>query len=354
MSRIQIHAMIQSILAAILFGASAPFAKLLVGKMEPIPLAALMYLGGGVGLLLLRVLRLLCGRAADAEARISKTDMPWLIGALLAGGVGAPIILMFSLRNTPAATASLLLNFEGVATVLIAAAIFKEAMGRRVWLATFCVSGASVLLSLDLSGEWGVSLGAIGVLVACALWGIDNNFTCNISAKDPVVIVIFKGIGAGLFSLALAFSFSTPMPSPLLILFAMLLGFFSYGLSIVLFILSMRSLGAGRTSALFGTAPFIGVVISFLVFQESPDLVFMVSFSIMVLGAVLLLREKHVHHHVHDVMEHEHRHYHEDGHHAHNHQEQNPPDNISHSHPHRHEEVAHEHAHTPDIHHRHK
>jgi drug/metabolite transporter (DMT)-like permease len=182
----------------------------------------------------------------------------------------------------------LLLNFEGVATVLIAAAIFKEAIGRRVWLAMFCVSGASVLLSLDLTGEWGVSLGAIGVLVACALWGIDNNFTCNISAKDPVVIVIFKGIGAGLFSLALAFSFSTPMPSPLLILFAMLLGFFSYGLSIVLFILSMRSLGAARTSA-FSEPHHLSGCHFFLVFQESPILFSWYRFH-HGLGAVLLLR----------------------------------------------------------------
>ena len=199
MSRTRTYSVIQGILAAILFGASAPFAKLLLGKVEPIPLAALMYLGGGVGLLLLRALKILYGRAADAEARISKKDMPWLIGALLAGGVAAPIILMLSLRNTPAATASLLLNFEGVATALIAAVIFNEAIGRRIWLAVFCITGASVLLSLDPGGKWGISPSAIGVLIACFLWGIDNNFTRNISAKDPVTIVIIKGMGAGLF-----------------------------------------------------------------------------------------------------------------------------------------------------------
>ncbi len=344
--------MIQSILAAILFGASAPLAKVLLGKIEPVLLAGLMYLGAGFGLLLLRAARTLYGRATDAEAGINKADAPWLIGALLAGGVGAPIILMFSLRNTPAATATLLLNFEGIATVLIAAVIFREAIGRRIWLAIFCVTGASVLLSLDPGGKWGVSPGAIGVLVACFFWGIDNNFTRNISAKDPVTTVIIKGIGAGLVSIGLAFGLSMPFPGLLFAILAMLLGFFSYGLSIVLFILSMRSLGAARTSTLFGTAPFIGVVISFLLFQEPFHAWFMASFLIMVVGAVLLLSEKHEHVHSHQAFKHEHRHFHEDIHHAHHHGEQ-IPSGISHSHPHGHEEVEHEHTHTPDIHHRH-
>ncbi|RPJ08913.1 MAG: EamA family transporter [Deltaproteobacteria bacterium] len=226
-------------------------------------------------------------------------------------------------------------------------------MGRRVWIAMACVTGASVLLSLDLTGEWGISPGAIGVLVACVLWGIDNNFTRNVSAKDPVVIVIFKGTGAGLFSLALAFILSAPAPGLLFALSAMLLGFFSYGLSIVLFILSMRNLGAARTSALFGTAPFIGVVISFALLQESPSVLFMGSVPVMVLGAVLLISEKHGHMHIHEAIVHEHRHDHEDGHHAHHHQAPIPAD-LSHSHHHDHETVEHDHIHTPDIHHRHK
>ncbi len=352
MSRPRTYSIIQGILAAILFGASAPLAKVLLGKIEPVLLAALMYLGAGFGLLLLRASRTFYRRATDAEAGINKADVPWLMGALLAGGVGAPIILMFSLRNTPAATATLLLNFEGVATALIAAAIFKEAIGRRIWLAIFCVTGASVLLSLDPGGKWGVSPGAIGVLIACFLWGIDNNFTRNISAKDPVTIVIIKGIGAGLFSIALAFSLSMPFPGLFFAISALLLGFFGYGLSIVLFIISMRSLGAARTSALFGTAPFIGVIISFLLFQESFHVWFMASFLIMVVGAVLLFSEKHEHVHGHQAFGHEHRHFHEDVHHAHHHGEQIPSD-ISHSHPHEHEEVEHGHTHTPDIHHRH-
>jgi drug/metabolite transporter (DMT)-like permease len=192
--------MIQALLAAVLFGASAPVAKLLLGMIEPIPLAGFLYLGSGVGVLLFKGTQHLGSQSARAEAGISKADIPWLTGAILAGGVLAPIVLMFSLRTTSAATASLLLNFEGGATALIAALVFKEAIGGRIWWAIVCITVASILLSLDVSGKWGVSLGAVGVLATCVLWGMDNNFTRNVSAKDPLSIVTIKGIGAALNS----------------------------------------------------------------------------------------------------------------------------------------------------------
>jgi len=250
--------MTQALLAAVLFGASTPVAKFLLGRIEPIPLAAFLYLGSGVGLLLFRGIQCLGSGSAGVEARISKADIPWLAGAVLAGGIAAPIVLMFSLRTTPAATASLLINFEGVATTLIAALVFKEAIGGRIWWAIVCIAAASILLSLDLSREWGIALSAVGVLGACTLWGIDNNFTRNVSAKDPLSIVTIKGIGAGGFSLILAIILQNPFPTLLAALGAMLLGSLSYGISIALFILAMRGLGAARTSALFGTAPFAG------------------------------------------------------------------------------------------------
>jgi drug/metabolite transporter (DMT)-like permease len=345
--------MIQALLAAVLFGASPPVAKLLLGMIEPIPLAGLLYLGSGVGLLLFRGIQHIVGQSARVEAGITKADIPWLTGAILAGGVAAPIMLMFSLRTTPAATASLLLNFEGVATALIAALVFKEAIGGRIWWAVACITVASVLLSLDLSGEWGISLGAPGVLCTCALWGLDNNFTRNISAKDPLSIVTIKGLGAGGFSLILALILQTSFPKPLAALGALLLGNLSYGISIALFILAMRDLGAARTSAFFGTAPFVGALISFLLFQEFPNVLFLISLPIMIVGAVLLLGEEHAHKHVHAVIEHDHRHRHDDGHHAHGHAEGEIPANGFHSHPHVHEAVEHLHPHKPDIHHRH-
>jgi drug/metabolite transporter (DMT)-like permease len=353
MNPTQIYPITQALLAAVLFGASAPVAKLLLGVIEPIPLAGFLYLGSGVGVLLFKGIQHVGRRPARGEARIRKADIPWLSGAVLAGGVGAPIVLMFSLRATPAATASLLLNFEGIATALIAALVFKEAIGGRIWWAFACITVGSILLSLELSGEWGISLGAVGVLATCGLWGIDNNFTRNVSAKDPLSIVTIKGIGAGGFSLILALILQNPLPKPLVALGAMLLGSLSYGISIALFILAMRDLGAARTSALFGTAPFIGVLLSFLLFQETPNVPFVIALPIMIAGAMLLLGEEHAHRHVHAVIEHDHRHGHDNGHHVHDHAEGEIPAHGFHSHPHTHEAIKHTHHHTPDLHHRH-
>ena len=293
-------------------------------------------------------------KCTSVEARISKADFPWLCGAVVTGGVAAPIVLMFSLRYTPAATASLLFNFESVTTTLIAALIFKEAIGRRVWLAIVCITIASILLSLDISGQWGISVGAIGVLITCALWGMDNNFTRNISAKDPLAIVTIKGIGAGSFTLIMALILNKSLPNFLTIGGAMFLGCFSYGLSIVLFIHAMRCLGAARTSALFGTAPLIGVLLSFLLLRENPNMLFFVSLPVMVGGVVLLLGEEHEHMHIHPVIQHEHRHSHNDGHHTHDHVESEIPPTVFHAHLHKHEAIQHSHSHTPDIHHRHE
>lgn len=351
MNKMQIYPMLQALLASVLFGASAPAAKLLLGEIEPIPLAAFLYLGSGLGLLLFKVIRRLHG--VNAEAEIKKADIPWLVGSVFAGGVAAPIVLMFSLLNTPAATASLLFNFESVATTLIAYLVFKEAIGRRIWSAIVCVTVASILLSLDTSGQWGISFGAAGILLACILWGVDNNFTRNISAKDPLAIVTIKGIGAGILSLILTFILHNSLPGFYTVLVAMTLGFFSYGLSIVLFIHAMRCLGAARTSALFGTAPFVGVLLSFLFFRETPDAMFIVSLPIMIIGILLLLSENHVHDHVHAAIKHEHRHCHFDNHHTHIHSEGKIPQSGYHSHLHRHQAIVHSHPHTPDVHHRH-
>jgi drug/metabolite transporter (DMT)-like permease len=343
--------MAQAILAAILFGISAPISKLLLGFVDPIPMAAFLYLGSGIGLLLFRIMQRLNPNFKGAEAKIVKSDAKWIIGAIMAGGVLAPIILMFSLPNTPASTASMLLNFEAVATTLIAVLAFKEAIGKRVWIALALITVASILLSWNFNGKFGFSIGALGVLLACILWGIDNNFTRNISAKDPFIIVTIKGLGAGTFSLLLVFITKSNFPGIKLVLYIMLLGFFSYGLSIVLFIYAMRNLGASRTSAFFGTAPFMGTILSFALFRELPNVLFYISLPLMIFGAVLIFGEKHGHLHSHIPLGHEHRHSHIDEHHDHKHDE---VQNAEHSHPHQHENVEHSHSHKPDIHHRHK
>ncbi|WP_088227404.1 DMT family transporter [Desulfosporosinus sp. FKB] len=344
--------MLKAIIAAALFGASAPISKFLLGEIAPILMASLLYLGSGIGLFLLRRFQGSDTRFSD-EAGLTKKDWPWITGAVLAGGIAAPIVLMVGLKNTPASTASLLLNFEGVATTVIAAIAFKEAIGKRIWMAVLLITTASILLSWDSSGQWGFSLGAIGVLGACILWGIDNNFTRNVSAKDPLSIVTIKGLSAGAFSFVLSLKIGFSLPSLNFVLLAMLLGFFSYGLSIVLFIWAMRELGSARTSALFGTAPFVGAALSLLLFKESQGTMFFLALLSMIIGAVFLLKEEHAHLHEHESTVHEHRHCHNDAHHLHCHSDEETPKTGYHSHIHEHQLIIHEHQHTPDIYHRH-
>ncbi len=337
-------------MAALLFGASAPLAKLLLGDIQPVMLAALLYLGCGLGLLTLKLFQKFITKPVPKEAGLSRADFPWLAGAIIAGGVAAPILLMLSLKSTPAATASLLLNFESVATSLIALWAFKEALGKRIWAAIGLITLASIILTWDSNGAWGLSIGAAGVLLACSFWGLDNNLTRNISAKDPLSIVTVKGIVAGSVSLCIALLTGGTFPRPGAFLEALVLGFFSYGISIMLFILAMRSLGAARTSGFFASAPFIGAILSLGLFKEFPPITFLIALPLMLVGTALILWEDHGHWHRHERLAHEHRHSHDDGHHRHSHNESGSEE---HSHWHAHEELEHQHSHMPDIHHRH-
>ena len=312
-------------------------------------LAALLYLGSGFGLFVMKVT--LHRIRPSAEAHLTRPDIPWLMGAILAGGIAAPIVLMCGLRTTSASTASLLLNFEGVATSIIAAIMFREALGKRVWLAVILVTVGSILLSWDRSEPMRFSIGAWGIIAACTLWGLDNNLTRHISAKDPVMITMIKGIGAGVVSLGMALLLGERLPGLRPIGVAVVVGFFAYGLSIVLFITSLRHLGAARTSAYFGTTPFIGALLSCVFLKEVPGPSLMAAVPIMVAGAICLLIEKHEHTHTHEEFEHEHRHDHDDDHHNHDHETMT---NGFHSYRHRHCAITHTHPHTPDIHHRHE
>ena len=339
---------LQALTAAIFFGASAPFAKLLLGDISPIFLAAFLYLGSGTGVSLVKLGQKLVRPAQQTEAGIKKADIKWLVGAILSGGVMAPIVLMISLKNTPASTASLLLNFEGVGTTLIALLFFREAISRRAWMAILVITLASIFLSTNFAEGFGLSLGAMGIILACVLWGLDNNLTRNISGKDPLVIVAWKGVVAGTFSFFLAFLLGNPMPSLLSIISTMILGFISYGMSTILFILSMRGLGAARTSALYGTAPLAGVLLSIIIFGESPSSSYSLAGILMIGGALMLINEEHAHSHTHTAMLHEHSHRHDDPTHAHD-----SGTVGTHSHEHEHAEEEHEHDHMPDLHHRH-
>jgi drug/metabolite transporter (DMT)-like permease len=336
---------LQALLAALFFGASAPISKLLLGEVPPVLMAAFLYLGSGIGISLVKLSQRLTSH--QKEAGIKTPDVKWLAGAIVSGGVLAPIILMISLQNTPASTASLLLNFEGVATTSIALFFFRESVSRQALAAIIVITLASIFLSTDFQSGFGFSLGALGVILACMLWGVDNNLTRNISAKDPLTIVAWKGLVAGTFSLLLGLLLGQGLPALAAILSILLLGFISYGLSTMLFIYSMRGLGASRTSALYGTAPLAGVFLSILIFRDPITLMFGVAAVLMIAGAYLLANEEHAHYHIHMPVVHEHRHNHDEFH-AHD------AIDVAHSHEHAHPHTKHEHGHMPDIHHRHE
>lgn len=343
---------LQAIIAAILFGASAPLSKVLLGELDPIPLAGFLYLGSGLGALIVLLIQGKSGSGRQLEAHLTRQDIPWLSGAIIAGGIIAPIFLLIGLRITPASTASLLLNFETVATALIAGLIFKEAIDKRIFWAIALITLASILLSWSSDG-WGFSPAALLILAACFFWGLDNNFTRNISSKDPLVIVAVKGLVAGAFSLILALVLGNPFPGLIIILLALLLGAICYGLSIYLIILSMRHLGSTRAYALFATAPFAGTLLSILLMKDRLLWNFWPGIVLMILGTWVMISERHSHAHEHEPLFHTHNHCHPDEHHDHTHQPSEILIRGVHSHEHQHTSLDHAHKHTPDLHHRH-
>jgi drug/metabolite transporter (DMT)-like permease len=306
--------------AAVLFGASTPFAKLLLTDLEPLPLAAFLYLGSGLGILPFLLIR----DPARTEKRLRRKDLPWLLGAIAAGGILAPVALLYGLDQTPASTASLLLNFEVVATALFAVLLFREEITRRVSGAILILVMGSVLLSWN-GGAFGFSLGALGVVLATVLWGVDNNLTCVIAGRDPLIIATLKGFIAGGVLAVAMIAFSLPPPDIFSLVLALLLGFISYGLSTILFVLSLRSMGSTRTSTYFSIAPFVGAVISLAIFPQIPSILFLGAVLLMLIGVVLLARETHIHLHQHFRILHEHPHRRDDRYHQHPHEEEGIP-----------------------------
>ena len=349
--RLQKHAVL-ALAAAALFGLSTPLAKRLLGDLPPIGLAGLLYLGSGLGLFAVRLAIKAAGRATVArEAPLTKGDLPWLFGAVLSGGVLAPVLLLWGLRGTGAAAASLLLNLEVVLTTLIAAMLFREAVGRRIWIASMLMVFGGALLSWQPLTVGGNALQSIAVVGACLFWALDNNLTRKISASDPVMIAMIKGLGAGTFNLVLAIMLGMALPAPEVLASALMLGFLSYGVSLVLFIYALRYLGSARAVAHFSTAPFIGAAVAILVLGEPVTPLFVAALLIMVGATWLVLSENHGHDHTHDQQAHSHRHVH-DTHHRHEHSADPGPE--PHAHWHQHAPLTHAHPHLPDLHHRHR
>lgn len=342
-----------ALLAAATFGASTPFSKILVGQIAPVTLAGLLYLGSGVGLLCWFIIRTVFSRSKhDSSARLTGPDIPWLAGAILFGGVAGPVLLMIGLTMTPASSASLLLNMEGVLTSMLAWFVFKENFDRRIFLGMVLIVAGGLVLSWEQRPALGVPWGAIAIVAACLCWAIDNNLTRKVSASDAVQIAGIKGLVAGIVNLSIASALSLPMPNISGAMAAAVVGFGGYGLSLVLFVLALRNLGTARTGAYFSVAPFVGAAISLVMLGETPGAGFWLAGALMGAGIWLHLTERHVHEHTHMPMSHSHQHVH-DEHHQHKHDF--PWDGTEpHAHPHRHEQLTHTHPHVPDIHHRHE
>jgi drug/metabolite transporter (DMT)-like permease len=333
--------------SAALFGASTPLAKLLVGEIAPLLLAGLLYLGSGIGLLVWFSLR----GSTERATSLGKADLPWLAGAIAAGGVAGPALLMYGLTRSDGATASLLLNLEAVFTAVIAWMVFRENVDRRIFAGMAAIVAGGVVLSWGEMPRAGGLAGPLLIAAACLAWAIDNNLTRRVSGGDAVTIAGLKGLVAGAVNLTLATLHGASLPGPGLTAAAGALGLFGYGISLVLFVVALRHLGTARTGAYFSVAPFFGAALALLVLRESPSLAFWIAAALMAAGVWLHLTERHQHPHVHEPMEHTHVHSH-DEHHRHEHGfdwDGREP----HTHAHAHRRLAHSHPHYPDLHHRH-
>jgi drug/metabolite transporter (DMT)-like permease len=306
-------------------------------------LAGLLYAGSGIGLGVFIVLR-------KTPVSLPRADLPWLAGAVITGGVVGPVLLMVGLASTGAASASLLLNLEGVFTALLAWFVFRENFDARIALGMALIVAGGALLALQPGALEGARWGALAVAGACLAWAIDNNLTRKVSGADPVVIAAVKGAAAGAVNLAIAFFAGAAWPGIERAALAAAIGLLGYGASLVLFVVALRELGAARTGAYFSTAPFVGVALAVLALGESPAAAFWPAAALMAAGVWLHVSERHEHEHVHEPMEHEHRHLH-DEHHRHEHDfawdGSEPHDR------HRHARLVHRHPHYPDLHHRH-
>lgn len=340
---------LSALAAAVLFGASTPLAKEFVGDLPALLLAGLLYLGSGIGLAAVRIIR----DRGWTSPHVRPDEWSWLFGAILFGGVVGPVLLMLGLARTSASTASLLLNLEGVLTALLAWVAFRENADRRIVTGMFLIVAGGLVLSwtspAQQQRDW---LGPLAIAGACLCWAVDNNLTRKVSASDALFISALKGLTAGAANTALHLLFDASPTSWGAVPRVMLVGFFGYGLSLVLFVMALRGLGAARTGAYFSTAPFIGAALAVTLFNEPATPAFWTAAGLMGVGVWLHLTERHEHKHAHEVVEHTHPHKHDD-HHRHSHafpwNGQEP-----HTHAHRHEPITHHHAHFPDLHHRHR
>jgi drug/metabolite transporter (DMT)-like permease len=331
--------------AALLFGASTPLAKLLVGDTSPWLLAGLLYLGSGLGLAAVSLFK------RRTVSRLTRDEGLALAGAIVAGGIAGPVLLMWALSRMPASAAALLLNAEAVFTALIAWFVFKENFDRRIALGMLLVVAGAIVLSSPSEASVDRAMPALAVLAACLAWAIDNNLTRKVSLADPRTVAMLKGLAAGATNTSLALLVGASLPRLPVLGGALIVGWLGYGVSLALFVVALRELGTARTAAYFSTAPFAGAIFAVLLLGESVTVTLFIAAVLMAAGVWLHISERHAHRHTHEPLEHTHEHEH-DEHHRHAHEPPVPP-GTRHTHAHRHEPLTHAHVHYPDAHHRH-
>lgn len=333
-----------ALLSAALFGAGSPAAKLLLGEISPWLLAGLLYCGSGIGLTIIRRLR----RAP--RVHLARHDLGPLVGAIALGGVGGPLLLLVGLANMPASGASLLLNAEGVFTALLAWFVFRENFDRRIALGMLAIIAGAVVLSVPSGADLGSPLPSLAILGACLCWGLDNNLTRKLALTDATWLAATKGLVAGPVNLVLALAVGSTLPAWPSVTAAVVVGFFAYGVSLALFIVAMRHVGAARAGAYYSVAPFFGALLAFTL-GDRITLPFVIAAPLMMVGVWLHLSERHEHEHTHEPTTQDHWHAH-DEHHQHEHPEPVPA-GTRHRHEHTHERLTHTHVHYPDAHHQH-
>lgn len=338
---------LSALVSALLFGVSTPLAKLLVGEISPWLLAGLLYLGSGVGLSLVRLLR------SGQRTPVRGSEWFWLGSAIVSGGIMGPLLLMWGLTQTAGSTAALLLNAEGVLTALLAWFAFKENFDRRIALGMAAIVAGTIVLSwsgsFDLANAWG----PVAIVAACFCWALDNNLTRKVSLSDPLQVASLKGLVAGTVNTALALALHSTLPPLPALASAAVVGFLGYGVSLALFVVGLRHLGTARAGAYFSAAPFVGALVAVLLLDEPVTVRLAIAAALMGVGVWLHMTEHHEHEHRHVGEEHEHPHQHDE---HHDHQHAHPGGRAiegEHSHWHRHAPVVHRHPHYPDAHHRH-
>jgi drug/metabolite transporter (DMT)-like permease len=334
-----------ALLSAILFGASTPASKVLLASLDPFQLAGLLYLGAAIGMAPVVAFE----RREGERLRLDRANLLRLSGAVVAGGILAPVLLLMALHRTLAGSISLLLNLEMVATAVLGVLLFREHLGRRGWLGVAGVVAAGGIVAAD-GGTPGLVAGLLTTL-ACIFWGLDNHLTALIDGMTPARSTLAKGIVAGSTNLLLGLMHAPFVATPGVVVAALVVGALAYGVSIALYIVSAQALGATRAQAIFACAPVFGAGLAIGVLREPIEVGQVVAALLLIPSIAALFWSQHAHAHVHETTEHVHSHRHDDGHHLHDHT--GASEWLRHSHVHRHERLVHAHPHWPDLHHRH-